>query len=124
MHSARVSGPSSGLFNAPVPPGSSAKALLLEEPNEYAVRCAAHDDERAVLVVVDHPYAVVVGDDGSFVLDNVPAGSLRLLVLSPDGDKLRRSEQSVDLTAGAERRVRVDIDAGAALATNKEHTKT
>lgn len=39
------------------------------------VRCNAHPDETASLLVFDHPYAAVTNADGSFTIPDVPAGS-------------------------------------------------
>ena len=36
--------------------------------------CNAHPNERAFLIVFDHPYAAIAGDGGKFVLPNVPSG--------------------------------------------------
>lgn len=56
---------------------------------------------RSVVVVVDHPYAAVVGADGSFVLDSVPPGRYRLMAMSPNGS----AEQTVDVAASGEQAV-------------------
>ncbi len=36
--------------------------------------CNAHPNERAFLLVFDHPYAAIAGSDGAFKLTNIPAG--------------------------------------------------
>jgi hypothetical protein len=36
--------------------------------------CNAHPNERAFLLVVDHPYITVAAEDGSFEISGVPAG--------------------------------------------------
>ncbi len=38
------------------------------------VKCDVHPWMNAYIGVVDHPYFAVSGDDGSFTIDNVPAG--------------------------------------------------
>jgi len=42
------------------------------------VYCHLHSDMSATIVVFDHPYYTVPSTDGSFALDNVPAGRYRL----------------------------------------------
>lgn len=53
---------------------------------------------RSVVVVVDHPYAAVVGADGTFVIDSVPPGRYRLMAISPTGS----AEQMVEVSASGD----------------------
>lgn len=44
------------------------------------VGCNPHPDEQAYVLVFDHPYAAMVGDDGTFSIANVPAGTHQLQI--------------------------------------------
>ncbi|MDP6389844.1 MAG: carboxypeptidase-like regulatory domain-containing protein [Alphaproteobacteria bacterium] len=47
------------------------------------INCEAHNFMFGFMMAPKHPYAVVVGDDGSFTLDNVPAGKYTLKAWHP-----------------------------------------
>lgn len=51
----------------------------LKRPGMYQIRCDAHDWMRAWIWVLDHPYGVVTGDDGTFTLTDVPPGTYTLM---------------------------------------------
>jgi hypothetical protein len=67
------------------------------------VEAASSQDpsRRSVVVVVDHPYAAVVGADGSFTIDSIPPGRYRLMAISPTGS----TEQTVEVAASGEQAV-------------------
>ncbi len=68
---------------------------VLAEPGIVEIR-SDRDGLRGWAVVVDHPYAATVGDDGTFSLADVPAGSYTLAVWTPAGI----GEQKVTVAAG------------------------
>ncbi|MCI0398752.1 MAG: carboxypeptidase regulatory-like domain-containing protein [Chloroflexi bacterium] len=49
-------------------------------PEIIPVSCDVHSWMEATLIVVDNPYAVTTGEDGSFTLDDVPAGTYTIEV--------------------------------------------
>ena len=53
---------------------------MLAEPNAVPVACNVHPWMSAKVWVFDHPYYAVTGDDGSFELQNVPAGDNQLVI--------------------------------------------
>ena len=73
----------------------------LTVPGVLELRSTQDPSLHSVVVVVDHPYAAVVGADGSFVLDSVPPGRYRLMAMSPNGS----AEQTVDVAASGEQAV-------------------
>jgi hypothetical protein len=73
----------------------------LTVPGVLEARSSQDPSLRSVVVVVDHPYAAVVGADGSFVIDSVPPGRYRLMAMSADGS----AEQTVDVAASGEQAV-------------------
>jgi hypothetical protein len=67
-----------------------------------------HAQMRANVLVVPNGYFATVGADGSFKLENVPAGSRRLVAWTPDA---RPATQVVELTsAGASAKFALKID--------------
>jgi len=69
-----------GLFNINVGlgPGQSKVIRTLSRPGRLVVRCDVHGWMRSYLWVDDHPYHAVSAEDGSFRIENVPAGSYTL----------------------------------------------
>jgi len=66
------------LFNLAQPKGA---ADITKDANGYAVmkfKCDVHPWMIGYIVVTDHPYATVTGEDGSFKIEGVPAGKYTL----------------------------------------------
>jgi plastocyanin len=59
-------------------PRGESRSRTFTRAGVVKVYCHLHSDMSATIVVFDHPYYTVPGADGSFVLENVPAGSYRL----------------------------------------------
>lgn len=69
---------------------------ILAKAGLLSLNCDAHNWMQAWVWVLDHPYAVVTGSDGSFELSDVPAGSYKLTVWHE-----ALGEKTVDVTVGA-----------------------
>lgn len=69
---------------------------ILAKAGLLSLQCDAHSFMQAWVWVVEHPYAVVTGADGSFELTDVPAGSYKLTVWHE-----ALGEKTVDVTVGA-----------------------
>ena len=65
-------------------------------PGVVELRSTQDPALRSVVVVVDHPYAAVVGPDGQFVIDSIPAGRYKLMATNGTGT----AEQEVQVGAG------------------------
>ena len=63
------------------------------------VKCNIHSWMRAYIGVLDHPYFAVSGEDGSFVIANLPAGTYTLAVWQ---EKLGTQEQQITVAPHAE----------------------
>lgn len=61
------------------------------------VKCNIHPWMRAYVNVVDNPFFAVTGDDGSFEITGIPAGTYQLTAAH---EKYENKEQSITLTAG------------------------
>jgi hypothetical protein len=73
----------------------------LTVPGVLEARSTQDPSLRSLVIVVDHPYAAVVGADGSFVIDSVPPGRYKLMAMSGNG----AAEQIVDVAAAGEQAV-------------------
>jgi hypothetical protein len=64
-----------GTFNEIIPVGEErTKQFTKPEPLPMPVNCNIHPFMEGHVLVQDHPYMAVSGDDGSFEIANVPAG--------------------------------------------------
>ncbi len=67
------------LFNFGQPePGDILKNLKPRRSPYIAINCEAHNFMFGFMMAPKHPYAVVVADDGSYTIDNVPPGEYTL----------------------------------------------
>ena len=95
-------------------------------PQPFPVSCSIHPWMKANMMVCDHPYSAVTGDDGSFEIANVPAGvelefrvwqekSGFLQDVSVDGnnEKWSRGRFKVTLNPDERREMNVTVDASA-----------
>ena len=72
-------------FNEAQPAGSAAveKDVEAEAGEIMKLKCDVHAWMEAYVVVTDHPYFAVTGDDGSFKIEKVPAGTYKLEAWHP-----------------------------------------
>jgi hypothetical protein len=54
--------------------------VVFKKPEIVRIDCDLHTWMRAWVVVADHPFFVVTGPQGEFVLENVPPGKYTLKV--------------------------------------------
>lgn len=77
-------------FNEVQPPGAAPldKPIEAEAGEVLKLKCDVHAWMESHLVVSDHPFFQVTGDDGSFKLEDVPQGTYQLEAWHPHlGDK-------------------------------------
>jgi hypothetical protein len=68
----------------------------LSVPGVLEIRSTQDSALHSVVVVVDHPYAAVVGADGQFVIDSIPPGRYKLMATNGSGV----AEQEVQVGSG------------------------
>ncbi len=78
-----------------------------EDTGFITVVCNPHPGEEAFVLVFDHPYAAVAGDDGTVLIPDVPAGSHEMRIWQ--GGTVRT--QSVEVSDGAPTEVVVEMTA-------------
>ena len=64
--------------------------------DEYTVVCNTHTEMFADIMVVDTPYAVIAGRDGSFAIPNVVPGAYTATMIHGEA----RSEREVEVVSG------------------------
>lgn len=70
---------------------------VLARPGILELSCDVHAWTRAWIAVFDHPYFVVSGADGSFLMDSLPPGTYQIRAWHP---RLGRMSDSITVTAG------------------------
>jgi len=72
------------LFNFGQPDPGDIKDKIKPRRSSYiGINCEAHNFMFGYMLAPVHPYAVVVGDDGSFTIDNIPPGKYTLKAWHP-----------------------------------------
>ncbi len=83
------------LFNVATMYGSTYE-YTFELGDEYTVICNTHTEMFADIMVVDTPYAVIAGRDGSFAIPNVVPGAYTATMIHGE----ERSEREVEVVSG------------------------
>jgi plastocyanin len=65
-------------FNQAQPKGADPIKKELEDTNIIKLTCDVHPWMRGFVIVTDHPYYAVSGDDGTVTINKVPAGKYKL----------------------------------------------
>ncbi len=73
----------------------STKSFIL--PDEMKVACDSHKWMNAWIIVRDNPYFAVTGDDGGYVIEDVPPGNYTVVYWH---ESLEKVEKKIELAAG------------------------
>jgi plastocyanin len=96
-----------GEFNQAMPTqGMTLEKKFKTKDLEGKITCEVHPWMHANLRVVDHPFFAVSGGDGSFTIQNVPAGKYKLEL---EHGKLGKKTVDVEVTAGGTAQANVDF---------------
>ena len=85
-----------------------ASERLAKEPGVVEVRCANHPWMHAYIVVLDHPYYDVTGDDGSFKIDSIAPGTYDAMLWRPGMAK--PMTQKVVIAANGTAKLNLTVD--------------
>ncbi len=90
------------LYNVALSPGEGGAAKeitrpLRRGPGLHNIRCDSHKWMVAWAWVLEHPYGIVTGEDGSFVIDDIPPGTYKLKVWH---ETLGEQDAEITITAG------------------------
>jgi hypothetical protein len=102
-HNVRFSAFTNAPFNQILPPNGQVTLKLVGERRPIPLNCDIHPWMKGFIMVFDHPFFAVTGEDGSFVIEGVPAGAQNLVVWQ---------ETKGYVTAGLARGQAVQIVAG------------
>jgi plastocyanin len=87
-------------------PQGESKDVTFPQAGIVEVFCEVHEFMRGAIVVTENPYHAVVGPDGRFRIEGVPAGDYVIAFWHPGHEAL---EQRVSVTAGETARVEVSL---------------
>ena len=87
------------------PPGES-REVVFDQPGIVRAYCEIHEHMRAVVVVTDHGFHAVVGEDGTFSITGVPPGSYTLTAYHPDYGTV---ETPVSVSTGVTARITLEL---------------
>jgi hypothetical protein len=79
-HNIRFSAFTNAPFNQILPPNGLVEVKLVAERLPMALNCDIHPWMKGYMMVFDHPFFAVTGEDGSFEITGVPAGKQNLVV--------------------------------------------
>ncbi len=78
-------------------PGTITKKVSLKRGNAMKVECDAHDFMHSFVFTAKNPYFAVVGNDGSFTIDNIPPGKYTIKAWH---GTLKDQKNKVEISAG------------------------
>jgi hypothetical protein len=84
------------VLNSALPIKGMVRAWTPEIAGAYAVLCDVHPEMEAYILVTDSPYYTVADEDGSFALEQIPAGDYTMRIWNAKDSK--SSEQPVTIT--------------------------
>ena len=103
LHTFSTANPS---FNKAQPKFKKVMTEKFDKAEIVKIQCDAHGWMSGWIVVQDHPYYAVSGDDGSFKIDNVPAGKHTVQLWHESGAKLTKE---VEVKAGQPTKVTFEL---------------
>lgn len=85
-----------------------AKDQTFKEPGIYPIYCNVHPRMTAFIITLNTPYFTQAGNDGRFVLENVPPGQYKLNVWH---DRTSVVTKEVTVSAAGVANLRIELDA-------------
>jgi hypothetical protein len=79
-HNVRFSAFTNAPFNQILPPNGQVEVKLVAERRPIPLACDIHPWMKGYVMVFDHPFFAITGEDGSFEIAGVPAGTHNLVV--------------------------------------------
>ena len=108
-HNVNIKG-SANQFNSTIPPGGQSEyAFQLTERLPANSVCDFHSWMSAYVLPVDHPWAATSSEDGSFRIENVPAGKMEFAVWHEKVGYIERS-LVVDVAPNVDSQMSVSVD--------------
>jgi plastocyanin len=92
-----VYSPDHDAYNLGIFPKGQSRDHVFTKPGVYTQLCSVHPEMLAYIFVGQNPYSAAVNKDGTFKIENVPAGTYQLAVWNP---KLKADETQVTVAPG------------------------
>ena len=111
-HNTNVKAVRNKAFNSTVNPNEKdGVPLIFEKPEKTPIKavCDFHSWMSANVLVVDHPFAVCTSEDGTFEINDIPAGKYKFRVWHESADFLERS-YSVTVKPGEATQIELKYD--------------
>ncbi|MEE9295827.1 MAG: carboxypeptidase regulatory-like domain-containing protein [Phycisphaerae bacterium] len=102
LHNVHIWATKNDTFNRAMPGRVTSMDVSFDREERIRVSCDVHKWMGAWIVVAEHPYYAVTGEDGTFRLENVPAGTHTVKIWH---EKLGKQEKEVTVRPGQETRV-------------------
>lgn len=84
----------------------SSKSVVAKRKGIVDIYCNIHPEMAAKVLVLDNPHFAVTGEDGSFSLKGIPAGTYTVVAWQAKGESFRGE---VTIAAGATQRLEIDL---------------
>ncbi len=78
-------------------PKGSSRSVTFDQPGIVPVFCHLHSNMSAIILVLDNPFFAVPGSDGSYLINDIPPGSYKLIAWH---QRSKPSEHRVQVVAG------------------------
>jgi hypothetical protein len=91
FHNVHIMGSHGDVMNIAVPAPNVDKKVSFDTPDVLHVKCDVHPWMSSYIGVFENPFFAVTGDDGSFEIKNVPAGSYKLSFVHEQYGKQQQS---------------------------------
>ena len=95
----------------------TAKSVEMKRAGTVDVYCNIHPDMIAKVKILDNGFYTITGSDGSFAIDNVPAGEYPIVAWLPSGDE---AKGTVTVKAGETAQVKLEVSE---VAKKETHTR-
>ncbi len=102
LHNTHGFGGGRTVFNVGLPTKDQKVKKSLKQAGIIHVMCDVHDWMNGWIVVQDHPYFAVTGEDGNFAINDVPAGTYTITAWH---EKLGKREMQVKVSAKSKERL-------------------
>jgi hypothetical protein len=83
-------------------PSGSSRARTFPKPGIVKVFCDIHSHMTALILVLDHPWFTIPGDDGTFTLPSVPAGEITAVAWH---ERIGERREKIRVTPGQTTRI-------------------
>ena len=102
LHNTHGFGGGRTVFNVGLPTKDQKVKKSLKQAGIIQVMCDVHDWMNGWIVVQDHPYFAVTGEDGNFTITDVPPGTYKIIAWH---EKLGKREMQVKVPANGKARL-------------------